>query len=858
MLSASNGLPVKNKLLSLTALCRAPFLASLSLAAAFDTITAPAALAQEDLHEGTVRTIIVEGNQRIEARTVQSYLLFQPGDRFNAERIDLSLKTLFATGLFADVSIDRRGDDVVIQVVENPVVNRITFEGNKALKEDKLREEIQIAARTPFTAARVSADVNRMVELYRRSGRFSARIRPEYKTLSQNRVDVVFVIEAGPTSGVRGINFIGNKEFSDARLRSEIVTRQSRPWRFFSSNDNYDSSRMEYDREKLREFYLDKGYYDFRVSSAVAEMAPGKNDFFITYTVDEGVPYTFGEIKVETSLAKLDATALQRLVPLTAAEPFRGKLIEETIDSLTYAAGVAGYAFVDIRPIVKADPETRRVDITFVVDEGPRVYIERVNIVGNTQTLDRVIRRELRIADGDAFNRVLIDRSRNRARALGFFKNVTVEETPGSAPDKTEVTYTVEDQSTGELSFSAGFSSTESFLFDVALSQANLLGTGRSAGVDLSLSQRQQIASFRFTEPRFMDRTLSAGLLGWLSSYDYTDVSSYESTSYGAGLNMAFPVADRTQLGLRYRLQYDSVNITDQNIVIDTEGNLVSTTIRDADGTVRAPVPGDVTDPDQLVVDICDARYRFRSSSCTSETEGISSILGYSLTWDGTNDPIEPTRGLSLQLSQDVAGFGGDVQTLRTEGSANAYYGLTPALRASLRLSAGHIQPWGDDMTVRINNRFFRGGSTFRGFDVAGIGPRQVVRYYDPDTGEEVAMDRGSALGGNFYYQGTFELTVPNFLPEEYGIKSALFVDAGGLGGLYDQDIVAPISFTDSTTGYDAIQYTETDPAFRASTGLSVMWDSPFGPLRFDFSQVLRAEDYDKTETFRFSTTTRF
>jgi len=849
---------VKNKLLSLTALCRVPFIASLSLGAVLQPVLLPAALAQEDLLEGTVRTILVEGNQRIEARTIQSYLLFEPGDSFNAERIDLSLKTLFATGLFADVVIDRRGNDVVVRVVENPIVNRISFEGNKALKEDKLREEIQIAPRSPFTAARVSSDVNRMIELYRRSGRFSARIRPEYKTLSQNRVDVVFVIEEGPTSGVRGINFIGNKEFSDARLRSEIVTRQSRPWRFFSSNDNYDSSRMEYDREKLREFYLDKGYYDFRVASAVAEMAPGKNDFFITYTVDEGVPYTFGEIKVETSLAKLDAGSLQRLVPMADTDPFRGKMIEQTIDSLTYAAGVAGYAFVDIRPIVKADPQTRRVDITFVVDEGPRVYIERVNIVGNTQTLDRIIRRELRIADGDAFNRVLIDRSRNRARALGFFKNVTVEETPGSAPDKTEVTYTVEEQSTGELSFSAGFSSTDSFLFDVGLSQANLLGTGRSAGLDLSLSQRQQIASFRFTEPRFMDRTLSAGLMGWLSSYDYTDVSSYESTSYGAGLNMAFPVADRTQLGLRYRLQYDSVNITDQNIVIDTEGNLVSTTVRDADGTVRSPVPGDITDPSQLVVDVCDIRYRFRSSSCTSETEGISSILGYSLTWDGTNDPIEPTRGMNMQLSQDVAGLGGDVQTLRTEANATGYYGLTPALRASLRLSAGHIQPWGDDMTVRINNRFFRGGSNFRGFDVAGIGPRQVVRYYDPDTGEQVSMERGSALGGNFYYQGTFELTVPNFLPEEYGIKSAFFVDAGGLGSLYDQDIVAPIAYTDSTTGYDAIQYTETDAAFRAATGLSVMWDSPFGPLRFDFSQVLRAEDYDKKETFRFSTTTRF
>ncbi|MFN3609826.1 MAG: outer membrane protein assembly factor BamA [Hyphomonas sp.] len=849
---------MKHKLLSLTALCRLSFFLSVGMGAALQLPGVSAAQAQTEQLEGSVRSILVEGNQRIETRTIQSYLLFEAGDRFNAERIDLSLKTLFATGLFADVAIDRRGDDVVIRVVENPIVNRISFEGNKALKEDKLREEIQIAARSPFTAARVSADVNRILELYRRSGRFSVRIKPEYRTLSQNRVDVVFVIEEGPTSGVRGINFIGNREFSDARLRTEIVTKQSRLWRFFSSNDNYDASRLEYDRERLREFYLDKGYYDFRIASAVAEMAPGKNDFFITYTVDEGVPYEFGEIKVETSLAKLDAGALQALVPMSNGAPFKGKMIETTIDSLTYAAGVAGYAFVDIRPIVNADPETRRVDITFVVDEGPRVYIERVNIVGNTQTLDRVIRRELRIADGDAFNRVLIDRSRNRIRALGFFKDVTVEETPGSGPDRTEVTYTVNEQSTGELTFAAGFSSSDGFLFDVGMSQNNLMGTGRSAGADVSVSNRQQIASLRFTEPRFLDRTMSAGLMGWLSRYDYTDVSSYESTSVGAGLNAAFPIADRTQMGLRYRLQYDSVDITNQNIVIDNQGNLVASTIRDADGTVRQPLPSDITEPSQQVVDVCDVRYRFRSSSCTSETEGISSIIGYSLNWNGTNDPIEPTRGLDMQFSQDLAGLGGDVQTLRTEASATGYYGLLPSVRASLRLSAGHVQPWGDDMTVRINNRFFRGGSSFRGFDVAGIGPRQIVRYYDPDTGEEVRLERGSSLGGNFYYQGTFELTLPNFVPEEYGIKSAFFVDAGGLGSLYDQDIVAPISYTDASTGYNAIQYTETDAALRAATGISLMWDSPFGPLRFDFSQALKSEDYDRTESFRFSTTTRF
>ncbi|MBI1399434.1 MAG: outer membrane protein assembly factor BamA [Hyphomonas sp.] len=817
-----------------------------------------AAFAQTAEQAGAIRSILVEGNQRIEARTIQSYLLFSPGDPFDSGKIDLSLKTLFATGLFSDIAIDRSGDDVVVRVVENPMVNRVIFEGNKALKEDKLKEEIQLAPRSSLTSARVMQDVNRMMEMYRRAGRFSAKITPQYKPLPQNRVDVIFVIEEGPTTGVRSVSFLGNNVFSDARLRSEIVTKQSRLWNFFSSNDNYDSSRLEYDREVLRKLYQDNGYYDFRVISAVAEMTPDEKDFFITFSIEEGEQYSFGDIKVETSLSKLDAGMLTNLTPVHSGQLYRGQAIEQTIDALTYAAGVAGYAFVDIRPIVVADPETRKIDITFVVDEGPRVYINRINIIGNTATLDRVIRREMRVSEGNAFNRVLIDRSRNRIRALGFFKDVTIEETPTADGERTDINVKVEEQSTGELAFSAGYSSSENLQFDVSMTQANLLGTGRSASLRLATSSLQQTATLNFTEPRFLDRSLSAGIQSWLTRSDYTDYSSYEAVSYGIGASMGFPLTDRTQLGLRYRLQYDNVDYADRNIIIDRDGNLVASSVRDADGVARAPQASDITSNDQLLVDVCDVRYLFRDSTCSSEADALSSVVGYYLNWDGRNDPIEPTRGMEFQFSQEVAGLGGDVQTFKSEASAATYYGLTKSLRASLRLSAGFIEPWGDDNTVRINNRFFRGGSSFRGFDVAGLGPRQVVRMYDPDTGEEVSLTRGSALGGNAYYQATAELTVPNFLPEEYGIKSALFIDAGGLGSLYDQDVTDPVEYTDSSTGYDAIQYTETDPSLRASAGISFMWDSPFGPLRFDFAHILKSEDYDRTQSFRFSTSTRF
>ena len=825
--------------------------------------------AQEDnRYGGTIRSILVEGNQRIEARTVQSYLLVEPGDAFDAERIDLSLKTLFATNLFADVSIDRNGDDLLVRVVENPIINRVIFEGNRALKEDKFKEEIQAAPRGIFTAARVQADVQRILELYRQSGRFAAKVEPQYKPLEQNRVDLVFEITEGPVTGVRSINFIGNKDYSDSRLRSEIVTRQSRLWRFFSSNDNYDPGRLEYDREKLREFYQNNGYYDFRVTSAVAELTPDQKDFYITMTIDEGRQYDFGEVKVETALEKLNAKALRAAVPIKEGDLFKGNLIETTIDTLTYAAGIAGYAFVDIRPQLDVNPDTGRIDVTFAVDEGPRVYIERINIVGNTQTLDRVIRRELRISEGDAFNRILLDRSKNRVRSLGYFKDVEIVETPGDGPDKSIVDVKVTEQPTGELSFAAGFSSVDSYLFDLSASQRNLRGRGQSVVARVSTSSRQQVVDLRFTEPRFLDRNLSAGVDVFATKQDFKDYGSYTAETIGAGLRIGFPLTERMQLGLSYKLQSDDVEIPDFDILLDTTTRFTSTRTIQIAG---ADTPGDTSDDlyrtarasdgavaGELVVDQCDTLYLLRDSNCRSERNEISSIIGYSFFWDRTNDPIQPTRGFDFRFSQEAAGLGGDVKYLRTETSASMYRGIWKDVVASARLSAGYVFPLENGQGIRINNRFFRGGSTFRGFDVAGLGPREVVRVVDPATGEIVATRRLNSQGGNTYYQGTFELSMPSIFPEEYGIKSALFADVGGLGTLRGPDISPTVYFTDPETGLPAVRITKDATSLRASAGLSVFWDSPFGPIRFDFSQILRREDYDRTETFRFSTSTRF
>ena len=850
--------------------------------AAVSPIQLPA-LAQAEIFEntGTIERIIVNGNQRIEDRTVLSYILVEPGSSFDANRIDLSLKSLFATGLFADAKFDRVGNQLVITLVENPIVSRVMIEGNKAMAENKIREEIQIAPRGVFTAARMQADVQRIMELYRQSGRFAAKVTPEYVPLDQNRVDVIFSITEGPVSGVRAINFLGNEEYSDNRLRKEIVTRQSRWWQFFSSTDNYDPGRMEYDRDLLRQFYQNKGYYDFRVESAVAELTPDQKDFYITYTIDEGEIYRFGEVSVETELEKLNTDALRASLSAKSGDLFRGDTIEQSIDGLTYVAGIGGYAFIDVRPEISADMETKTVNVTFHVNEGPRVYINRINIVGNTQTLDRVIRRELRINEGDAFNRVLLDRSRNRVRALGYFKDVEVTELPTADPDQIDVDLKVTEQPTGEMSFSAGFSSSESFLVDVSVAQRNVLGRGQSASARVSTSALQQILDLQYTEPRFLDRNMSAGLGAFATRLDYsdTDLGGYTTESMGVSAQLGFPLSDRLQLGLKYTLQNDKIDVVDQSIVIDEDSGerLTSEYTVDDGGT-----PGDTSDditgvtyvsaddvplPDgSLIVDVCDVRYLNRYSLCSSERSEISSIVGYNLLLDMKNDPLEPTGGFDLLFGQDVSGFGGDVNFIRTNASMNLYQGITKSVVASLRLSGGYIEPYGTSegnseygqttpQGVRINNRFFKGGNSFRGFDTAGLGPR-IVQIIQNDDGTET-VKRLNALGGNAFYQASLDLSIPNYLPEEYGIKTGLFLEAGSVGLLSDVDKSDPVEFTD-TYGRDAVQLIEDELSLRASTGLSVYWTSPFGPIRFDFSHILKSEEYDRTESFRFSTSTRF
>ncbi|MEM9751296.1 MAG: outer membrane protein assembly factor BamA, partial [Pseudomonadota bacterium] len=542
------------------------------------------------------------------------------------------------------------------------------------------------------------------------------------------------------------------------------------------------------------------GYADFRVTSAVAELTPDRKDFFITFTVEEGEEYNFGEISVETSLEKLDAERLENFVGIQEGALFNAEQIENAEDSLTFAAGVAGYAFVDIRPRISRNRVDRTVDITFQVNEGPRVYIERINIGGNTRTLDQIIRREMRIAEGDAFNRILLDRSEQRVRSLGFFGQVEVTEEPGTTPDRSIVNLSVEERSTGTFSVGVGFSSIDNFIADVSIQERNLLGRGQFLRFRVSASSRRQQIDLRFTEPYFLDRNLAAGFELFSIRTNFRE-SSFDNFTNGVGINAGFPISEYGRMGLRYTFRLDDIDI-DNDILCENELNA-------------------------------------RTSLCRSAGQRTTSSIGYSVSYDFRNDPIRPSRGWRWVWSQDLAGVGGDVNYVRTETSISYFKPIWKGLIANVRGNAGYIEGWaGRD--VRLNDRFFRGATSFRGFRVAGVGPRD--------------LDLDDPIGGKLYAIGTAEVFFPLGLPEEFGVRAGLFSDFGTVGLLDPRDRLDPF------TSQDGIEFegTRDDLSLRVTAGVSVSWDSPFGPIRLDFAEVFAREDYDRTEGFRFSAGTSF
>ncbi|VAV93349.1 Outer membrane protein assembly factor YaeT [hydrothermal vent metagenome] len=717
----------------------------------------------------------------------------------------------------------------------------------------------------------MQADAQRIVELYRAKGRFAASVTPKVTPLAQNRIDVIFEIDEGPKTGVAKVNFVGNKIYTDNELRGVILTKESRWWRFFSSNDNYDPDRLEFERELLRKHYGRNGYADFSVVSAVAELTPDRKDFFITFTVDEGPQYTIGEVRVKTTLAKLDEGVLERFIPIKTGATFDSEKVENAIESITFATGSTGYAFVDVNPRLSRHADTNTMDITFEVNEGPRVYVERINIKGNTRTLDKVIRREIRIAEGDPFNRVLVDRSKARVRALGFFKEIEIEEKPGSAPDRTELDVTVQEQATGSFSIGIGVSSTERFIVDLSVEERNLMGRGQLLRFRAQASSRTRQVNIQFTQPYFLGRNLAAGINAFNQRTNFRE-SGFIRNRIGFGLNSGFQISEYGRGSLNYQFTNDNVRIDSLSRQTIAGGadplSILAPGATPISVVPQTTVTGQTT---QLVTaTLCDFIIQSLSPTCQSRGQFVTSLIGASISFDTRNDPFKPTRGWRAVLSARFAGLGGDVNYYQTEASGAYYHPLIGKFVGVLKGRAGYIDGYGGD-DVRLSDRFFEGAGSFRGFEVAGVGPRFVTRFDSRKNRPD-----GQSIGAKAYAIGTVEVLLPLPLPKEYGIRAALFSDFGTVG-LVDEStkfingdqsffLDVPLLDVDGAPVLDdlgnniiiSLAPVQDALALRVTAGVSVSWASPFGPVRFDIAKVLRKEIYDQDEGFRFSAGTSF
>ena len=744
-----------------------------------------------------VRDIQVVGNRRVEPETVRSYLQFNVGDVYDAGRADRSLRALFGTGLFADVEIDLQGSAVVVRVVENPVINQVAFEGNSEVDAAALQAEVQLKPRSVYTRARALSDAQRILDVYRRQGRFAAVVEPQLIELDQNRVNVVFEIQEGATTKVQGIHFVGNRAFSDSQLRDIVTTTQTGWFDFLRGNSIYDPDRLNLDRELLRQYYLKNGYADVNIVSANAELDREGSGFLMTFVIEEGPLYSFGDVRIESALPDLQPEVLRGELLTRSGDVFNASDIDKTVEKLTLVIAEQGFAFARVRPRADRDPISRTISIVYQIDEGPRVYIERINVVGNMRTKDHVIRREFRLAEGDAYNPMLVDRAKKRLQALGFFKSADVKRRPGSANDRVVLDVEVEEQPTGELSFGAGYSTNEGVIGDVSITERNLLGNGQFLRLKVGGSMERFQIDLSFTEPRFLDRNIAAGFDLFHKEVDQSNESSFKSRRTGGSVRMGFPLAENIWMTNSYTLSYDDIFEVDED----------------------------------------------RASRAVLEAEGaaLTSAIGTAITYDTRNHPRNPNRGLYFQVGSDFAGVGGDVQYIRVQGEGRAYYPITDDITFVGRVVAGHIEGWGGD-DVRLLDLYYRGGETVRGFDRAGYGPRDLLT--------------DDALGGKTFWAATAEVRFPlPLIPDELGMSGAVFADAGslfGAGGLAkDLDKNCGIDPDDAVCLAD-------DASIRSSIGVGLLWNSPLGPLRLDYAYALTKEKYDETQQIRFGASTKF
>ena len=798
----------------------------------------------------TASSIVVEGSRRVEADTIRSYFKPGPGGRIGPEQEDEALKALVATGLFSDVRINHTGGRIVVMVVENPVINRVAFEGNKKAKDEQLNAEVQSKPRGTLSRPTVQADVQRIIEIYHRTGRFDVSVDPKIIELPNNRVDLVFEIREGDKTGIKDIRFVGTKAYSSSRLKDVVKTSESNILSFLQTTDIYDPDRVEADRDLLRRFYLKHGYADVRIVSAIGEYDPAKKGFVVTYTIDEGAQYRVGTVEVISNVHAIDPAGLRSQLKLGQGSVYNADLVEKTVEAMTIQAARQGYAFANVRPRGDRNFEAKTINLAFVVEEGARAYIERINIRGNTRTRDYVIRREFDLGEGDAYNRALIDRAERRLKNLNYFKTVKITNEPGSAPDRVVLNVDVEEQPTGEFSISGGYSTADGLIGEVSVADRNLMGRGNYAKASVSYGQYVRGFDLTFVEPFLFGYRMAGGIDLFARQNFRSSYVSYDSQTVGTNLRLGFALTEEIAFQPRYSFYQQKITLPNQynncqfssNALIN--GGLGVTPANEANGSdtnvlANGPFGGCYADG--------EASLAIRKELAAGPVN--VSLVGYTMSYNTLDNNKLPTSGLFAELRQDFAGVGGDVDFIRTSVETRKYYEVFSDVVSVFKLQAGNISSWGGQQ-LRMLDHFQMGPNLVRGFSPAGIGPRDLT----PGTTND-------ALGGSLYWGASVEAQTPlYFLPKDVGIKLAVFADAGSLWS-YKGPTFWNVTGETLQVGLDS------PSMVRSSVGVGLLWDSPLGPLRFDLAYPITkycatpvggGEVCDRTQVFRFSGGTRF
>jgi len=842
------------------------------LAAAFIMFAVPVALPLASVvltspaAAQTVNSIEVVGNRRVELETIRSYFKPGPGGTLDAGRVDDGLKALIETGLFSDVKINRQGGRLIVTVVENPVIGRVAFEGNKKVKDEQLQGEIQSKPRGTLSKPMVQSDAQRIAEIYRRSGRYDVRVTPELIEQPNNRVDLIFTVQEGAKTGVKSIEFVGNSAFSSYRLKDVIKTHESNLLSFLGSGDVYDPDRVEADRDLIRRFYLKNGYADVQVVAALTEYDPERKGFLVTFKIEEGQQYRVGSIDYQSSISTLDANSLRAFSRVNVGSLYNVENIEKSVEEMQIEASRRGYAFAVVRPRGDRNFDAHTVSVVFAIDEGPRTYIERINIRGNTRTRDYVIRREFDISEGDAYNRALVDRAERRLKNLDFFKDVKITTEPGSSSDRVVLVVSLEEKSTGDFSISGGYSTTDGALAEVSISERNFLGRGLFAKASVTYGQFARGYSLSFVEPYLLDYRVALGLDFYQRQQLANNFISYGTKTLGFSPRLGFQLREDLSLQLRYSIYRQEITLPQTLSNCNNGGggsplpfNPTPAFINANPGNGAAQAISAATSGLGCFSD-GEASLPVRQELANGAT--LTSALGYTLNYNTLDNNKNPTDGLLIDFKQDFAGVGGDVSYLKSAFDAKYFTPLVSDIVSIVHLQGGILNKIGNNQ-LRMLDHFQMGPNLVRGFAPNGIGPRDINPFGTQD-----------ALGGTKYWGASLELQMPFwFLPKEVGLKGAVYADAGGLSGyqgptnwaltgeVNQPGCVKPTRAT-ATAGASpgtclGLQFDDQNKV-RSSVGVGLVWASPFGPLRFDYAIPLTKGQFDRTQEFRFGGGTSF